>query len=92
MIEATLKTWVLCWIPSPDHDNREIHYWGAKDFGKWDPDIAQATHFATIKSAKTKMTVIRKDMTKRGWWTDEDKMFIGEIDTVIPIKKTGIEG
>lgn len=92
MIEATLKTWVLCWIPSTHYDNREIHYWGDKYFHQWNTDIDQATHFATIKAAKTKMRVIRKDMTKRGWWTDEDKMFIGEIDTVIPIKETGIEG
>ena len=33
-------------------------------------------------------------MTGRGWWnfTDEDKMFIGEIDTTVQIKETGDEG
>ena len=94
MIDAPLKTWVLCWIPSPDRNDQEIHYWGGKGSGRWETDIAQATHFATIGAAKAKMTANRKSMTGRGWWnfTDEDRMFIGQIDTIIQINKTGIEG
>lgn len=97
MHDAKLKTWVICCQPRPDHAgwNGEIQYWSGKGTGgHWEADLSQATHFANKGAAKAKMTTARKFYKRCTWFdfTDEDKMFIGEIDTTVQINETGDEG
>ena len=97
MTEAKLKTWVLCCKPRPDHSgwNGEVQYWSGKgNAGHWEDDLSQATHYPTKGRAKGTMTKMRKFYKRCSWFdfTDEDKMFIGEIDATVQINETGDEG
>lgn len=97
MIEAKLKTWVLCCQPRPDHSgwNGEVHYWTSKGSGgRWVNDLSQATHYPNKGRAKGTMTAERKKYKECSWFdfTDEDKMFVGEIDSTVQINETGDEG
>lgn len=97
MLNAKLKTWVLCCQPSPDHSgwNGEVHYWTGKGAGgHWVDDLGQATHYPSKGRAKATMTKMRKFYEKCTWigFTDDDRMFIGEIDTAVQINETGDVG
>jgi len=88
MIEKKLKTWVLCLESSK---NNTIRYWGSKGMcGLWIDDLSQATHYATLNAAKSKLTLVRNICNERGDWygvAPGDKIFIGEIDDVVKINE-----
>lgn len=93
MIEAKLKTWVLCFKPRPDNPywSAQVHYWSGKENGgHWVDDLSQATHYPTKGRAKGTMTTMRKFYKRCTWFdfTDEDRMFIGEIDANVQIDET----
>ena len=97
MIEAKLKTWVLCCKPRPDHSswNGEIHYWTGKGYGgHWVDDLSQATHYTNKGRAKATITSCRKLYREYPGFdfTDEDRMFVGEIDTTVQINEAVDEG
>lgn len=96
MIKEKLKTWVLCLEPSKNNKRfTGIRYWGSKGMcGLWIDDLSQATHYATLKAAKSKLTLVKNICNDRSDWygvTSDDKIFIGEIDDVVQINKIEME-
>ena len=96
MIEAKMKTWVLCCVPGPGSSaSAEVYYWGGKGHGCWEDDLSQATHFANKGAARAKMTVIGKKYKEKCPWyafSKDDRMFIGEIDATVQINEVEGDG
>lgn len=91
MIEGKFKTWVLCLKPSANNKKYTgIRYWGSKGIcGLWIDDLSQATHYATLNAAKSKLTLVRHICDENDLYgvAPVDKIFIGEIDDVVKINE-----
>jgi hypothetical protein len=81
MFNAKLKTWVLCRTI-----DGIVHYWGSKKgYVSWVTDLSQATHFADLRSAKSKMSYCVKSNSY--YSTSVNELFLGEIDATVQVKE-----
>jgi hypothetical protein len=82
--------WVL--VMEPKENNRSYkgtQYWGSKkSFGRWVSDISQATHYPTLKAAKSKIGYVTNFFKKVSWGDVQvgfDKIFIMEANSTVTL-------
>ena len=87
--------WVIVFEPSEGncHFSADTRlYWGSKKgWAGWTADMAQATHFKTLGSARSKMAGrnIRTEYRPPVWHgvAKNDKVYVGEVETVATVKE-----
>ena len=79
--------WVV--VMEPNEKNqcyKGIHYWGSKTSGRWTSDVSQATHYPTLKAAKSKLSYVTnfyKKVTWDGVQLGSDRLYILEANSTV---------